>query len=207
MFRFTGRSPSLLLPALLLALGIYGGCRKEASIETSLPSEESQTEPEIEPAPEAVIPPAPPVRKTEAAALESPPPEPPRTPDKLDLGLMSLLEEDYREAARSFEAFLSANPDSDRSGQALFYLGLSHALADSSNTNPKPVEAAFNRLFEDFPDSPYRFPAELILRLRSQIRKLNLSAVEQEKKIKELSEELNILKEIDMQRRPSRPPE
>jgi len=53
----------------------------------------------------------------------------------------------------------------------------------------------------------YKSQAEFILMLQAQIEALKSDVKKREMRIKQLSEELQKLKEIDMQRRPSRPPE
>ena len=66
---------------------------------------------------------------------------------------------------------------------------------------------AFRNVVAQFPDCPYRAEAEVILGLQGQIERLKNDAKEREEKLEQLSEELQKLKEIDLQRRPSRPPQ
>ncbi len=193
----------------MLALALSWGCKKKAPAEPPPPPpppEEIQPEPEKEPAPEAVIPPISPLQKTESAA-KAPQADPARPPDSFYFGTMSLQKGEYAQAAQFFESFIGANPDSALRDQALFYLGLSHALADASYASLRRAEAAFKMLIAEFPESVYRSPAELILRLQAQIKKLSVTAAERKEKIEKLSEELQMLKEIDLQRRRTRPQE
>jgi TolA-binding protein len=120
---------------------------------------------------------------------------------------MNFQEGKYRQAALSFEEFLSSNRESKDRAQALFHLGMSRALANDSSRDLRRAEDAFKRLVSEFPDSPYAKQAEFILGLQAQIEKLKSDAKERDDRIKRLSEELQKLKEIDMQRRPSRPAE
>jgi len=113
----------------------------------------------------------------------------------------------YRQAVRFFEDFLNANPKSKNRDQALFHLGLSHALANDSSRDLRQTEVVLKRLITEFPSSPYKNQAEFILGLQAQIEKLRSDVKDREDKIKRLSEELQKLKEIDLQRRPSHPPE
>jgi len=113
----------------------------------------------------------------------------------------------YQQAARSYEDFLKANPESANRDEAFFYAGLSHLLAGDAGRNARQAEAAFKRLMAEFPNSRYSRQAEWILALQDQIEKLNTDVKERDEKIKRLTEELQKLKAIDMQRRPSRPPE
>jgi outer membrane protein assembly factor BamD (BamD/ComL family) len=111
----------------------------------------------------------------------------------------------YVQAAKAYEAFLSANPKAKNRDEALFYLGLSRALAGDSSRNMRQAEAAFKRLISEFPTSQYRNQAEFILGFQVQIDKLKSDLKERDDKIKKLSDELQALKEIDLQRHPSRP--
>ena len=113
----------------------------------------------------------------------------------------------YAQAARSFEAYLSASSKSKNRDQALFHLGLSRILANDSGRDLRQADAAFRRLITEFPESKYKDQAEFILGLQAQIERLRSDVKERDEKIKRLSEELQKLKEIDMQRRPSRTPE
>jgi tetratricopeptide (TPR) repeat protein len=188
-----------ILPLLSLALLASWGCfSKKTAVPTPPPSARA------EPAPPAVTP----TIARQPAPLESAPID--RTinsPSNLELGEMNFQVGNYSRAARAYEAFLRNNPKSKHRDQALFHLGLSRALADDNSRDLRRAEAVFKRLIAEFPDSLYRKEAEFILGLQSQIDKLRADAIEREQKIKKLSEELQVLKDIDLQRRPSRPKE
>jgi tetratricopeptide (TPR) repeat protein len=126
----------------------------------------------------------------------------------------------YLEAAKAYESYLRLN-DPDNQDRVHFRLGLSYSLLpDSPQQNLKNARTHFQRLVKEFPDSPYRAPADLILSLLATIdklsanireigannRELNAAVKDQQGKIKQLSEELQRLKAIDMKRSPSRPP-
>ena len=57
-----------------------------------------------------------------------------------------------------------------------------------------------------FPESPYRPEAEFLLRLQGEIERLRSDLSNREARIRQLTQELERLKQIDMQRRPSRVP-
>jgi tetratricopeptide (TPR) repeat protein len=202
MFQFVIRHSSfVILFALLFSLG----CHKKA--QTAVPSPpESKTPPLSASTPPAVTPQVP--------TLPKPAPAEPISLPKTDVGLKDLelgeadfQDGNYQKAALSFEAYLSINPKSENRDKALFYLGLSRALASDSGRNARQTEAVFKQLISQFPDSPYKVQAEYILGLQAQIERLRSDVRERDEKVKKLSEELQKLKEIDMQRRPSRPPE
>lgn len=183
---------------MLLAL-FLSGCHKKPPVEPPAPPEASAAPVETVPPPSAITPGVP--ESPEAA------PAPPNTTaasSSLDLGEADFRAGNYGKAALYFDAFVSINPESERRDRALFLMGLSYALAADSEQNRRQSEAAFKQLITEFPDSPYRPQAEYILDLRKQIETLKADAKERSETVKELSDELKKLKEIDLQRRPSR---
>ena len=135
----------------------------------------------------------------------APMPRPSTAPSSLDLGEASFQIGKYAQAAKAFEDYLKENPKSAARDRALFQLGLSRALAGDSARDLRSAESVFKKLVSEFPSSPYRDQAELILGLQNQVDKLKTDIKDREEKIKKLTEELQKLKEIDLQRRPSRP--
>ena len=192
------------LPMLALAflLPLFSGCRKKIAVPNPVPVENSAKLP-ADSAPPAITPPIP---EPSVPAPVEPVIEPKvaATPTSLDLGDASFQARNYVKAARYYYDYLRTYPKSaDRDG-VLFRLGLSLAM-DSSGRNMRRVEEVLKRLVTEFPGSPYRSPAEFILGLQSQVESLKEDIKEKEARIKLLTEELQKLKEIDLQRRPSRP--
>lgn len=202
MFQFVIRHSTLVILFVVL---VSWGCQKKSAVVppsapqiTAAPPKESAPAPATSPVPE---PPKPePVKP-------APPPKINTAPSRLEAGESNFKAGNYRQAIHSLEAFLRANPKSRNGDQALFYLGLSRALATDSSRDLSQAEAAFRRLAKEFPKSQYRNQAEFILGLQAQIERLRSDVKERDDRIKQLSDELQKLKEIDLQRRPSRPPE
>jgi tetratricopeptide (TPR) repeat protein len=194
------RRAFLCIPVALLLL--LCGCHKKSSpVVPALPTTPAGP---AELPPEAVTPPPPP----KPAALESAPlPKTIAAPNYLELGETNFQLGRYRQAIRAYEAFLSANQKSAKREQAWFYLGLSRVLTNDASRDLRKSESAFRRLIAEFPASPFRSQAEFILGLHDQIEKLRSDVKDRDEKIKKLSEELQTLKNIDMQRRPSKPPQ
>ena len=142
-----------------------------------------------------------------AKATPMPVPKPIAAPSSLDLGERRLQIGKYAQAAKAFEDYLKENPKSTLRDRALFQLGLSKALASDSTRDLRSAESVLKQLVAEFPSSPYKYQAAFILGLQSQIDKLKTDIKDREEKIRKLSEELQKLKEIDLQRRPSRPQE
>jgi len=180
------------------------GCLKKISAPVSSPKQTAESAP-AESAPQAITPTEIPSSKSDTVAT-SPAPKIVAEPSSFDRGEESFKAGDYINAARSFEDHLKTGTISEKRDTALFYLGLSRALSDNSNRNMRRAEEALKRLIAEYPSSPYKAPAEFILELQTQVESLLLDLKEKEAKIKQISEELQKLKEIDLQRRPSRPP-
>lgn len=194
MFQFVTRNSYFVILMLLLVWG----CHKKPAAPAPVPTR-SAPPPAV--TPPATIPPKPaplepaPLAKTVTA------------PTNLDLGEMSFQLGNYSQAIRLLETFLQENPKSGNRDKALFYLGFARFLAGDPDRDPRQAEAALKRLLSEHPNSQYRDPAQFILGLNTQIEKLRSDIKDRDEKIKRLSEELQKLKEIDLQRRPSRPPE
>jgi TolA-binding protein len=205
MIRLTIRH-SLLICAFTLLLLASGACRKKSP--ASVPSA-TQVNPVPSPVavPLAVTPSVPADPKTISLDPKLLPKiAAPLAPNLFDLGENRFQAGKYLQAIQSFESYLSANSKSGKRDEALFYIGLSHLLAGNSPKDKRLAEVAFKRLIAEFPRNPYSSKAEFLLGLQRQIERLQANVKERDDKIKQLSDELQKLKEIDMQRRPSRPP-
>jgi outer membrane protein assembly factor BamD (BamD/ComL family) len=112
---------------------------------------------------------------------------------------------DYAAAVKSYEAYLLTNTPAHQD-RTYFRLGLSYGLGPDKQQNLRLARTHLQRLVSQFPESLYRAPADLILLLLTEIEKLNGRVNEQQSRIKTLTEELQLLKAIDMKRSPSRPP-
>jgi TolA-binding protein len=201
-FPFVIRHSSFVILFMIL---LTSGCHKKFAVqppppipETTAPTTETAPAPpppaEIAPSPPVLPEPAPPSKITNAKT-------------NLDLGEVNFQAGRYVQAIRSLESYLKSSPKSDSRDKALFFLGLSYAMPAGSIRDLPKAEVTLKRLIAEFPRSQYKNQAEFILGLLTKIDTLQSDAKERDEKIKRLSEELQNLKDIDMQRRPSRPSE
>jgi len=168
-----------------------------------------------------VYPPPPPTEITlpQAGPL-SPPKEPepirietptiakkPPTLSRLDVGMIHFHQGNYPEAIEDYKAHLDDEHQAGLKDRALYYLGLSYALSTGPARNLAGAKTSLSRIVKEFPESDYRSQAELILRLIARSDQLTSGLKAREAKIRELQDELDRLKEIDLKRRPSRPTE
>jgi TolA-binding protein len=184
----------LLFLFLCAAVLASWGCHRKTSV--AVPAAPPPAP--AESAPPAVTPP--PIPKQPAVLETATIAKTITSPSNLELGLMNFHVGNYQQAAKVIEVWLSNNPKSKERDKAFFYLGLSRALANDM----RQAEVALRRLISDYPGSTYRSQAEYILGLQAQAEKLRLEVKDRDERIKKLSEELQVLKEIDLQRRPSR---
>ena len=192
------------LPMLVLAflLPLFSGCRKKVAAPSVVPAPNSAKLP-ADSAPPAITPdlPAPSMPALVEPAIA---PKVAAAPNSFDLGEASFQARDYVKAVKYYDDYLSTHPKAANSDGALYRLGLS-LIMESPVRNMRRAWEVLKRLVVEFPHSPYKGPAEFILGLQSQVESLKEDIKEKEARIKLLSEELQKLKEIDLQRRPSRP--
>ncbi len=188
------RSAGFVSICLLL---LAGACHRKATVRPTPPPPVANTRIDRNPLPSLPAP------------RPATPPAPIPTPVPLNLfqkGEQYFEKGEYDQATLAFEQYLK-DPDPRNQPTALFHMGMARILSADSAKNMRQAEGDLKSLIAQFPDSPYRAQAEFILSQQSQIDRLRNDVKERDEKIRELTDELQKLKEIDMQRRPSRPPE
>jgi outer membrane protein assembly factor BamD (BamD/ComL family) len=108
---------------------------------------------------------------------------------------------DYAQAARSYTSYLQLNPEASGTiERVLFRLGV---VQSTISATPKdlPGNDAFVRLLKEYPESSYAAPARLILNLRADIARSQSDLKARDERIKQLIDELDRLKKIDLDRR------
>ena len=198
-----------LILFLLLVLTV-AGCRKEVTPNVPKPQLTADL------APAAITPPEPLVAMEHVDALPSEAAAPFKTtmttpqsgvaaPPKIFVEAeQNFAAGNYKQAAQAFERFLNTFPKAAEREQALLLFGFSIALS-GGDQDFLQTEAALRRLIAEFPQSPYRRHAELVLNLKTLIEQLKSDVKERDARINQLSDELRKLKSIDLDRRPSRP--
>jgi hypothetical protein len=136
----------------------------------------------------------------------SPPPRPP-LPAPTPASIVALNEADrafaakeYDDASRGYEDYVRLTPAQDQQDQALFRLGMAYTLKKAGPDWPR-AQAIWKRLITEFPNSPLKPPAELILSLYSEVGQASADMKVRDDRIRQLSTELDRLKKIDADRR------
>jgi outer membrane protein assembly factor BamD (BamD/ComL family) len=119
----------------------------------------------------------------------------------LDDANSALASGNYDEAARGYESYLLVDPPGPKRDEALFHLGLTLALRPSPTGDWKRAVATFNQLVVEYPNSPFKPSASLILSLRAELERGIADARQREQRIKQLTTELDRLTKIDAERR------
>ncbi|MBI4472816.1 MAG: tetratricopeptide repeat protein [Acidobacteria bacterium] len=107
----------------------------------------------------------------------------------------------YDEAARGYDDYLKLSPNGSQQDESLFRLGLTYVLRANSSADWDQAAKCLKRLVDEYPNSPLRPPANLILALRSEVDQLTLDSKTREKRIRQITTELERLKKIDAGRR------
>jgi hypothetical protein len=141
----------------------------------------------------------------------------------LKQGEISFEKADFSQAVQAYENYLRGTPNPKDHGRVLFRLAMAYAIPGHPSHNPARSTELLNRLVALFPQSPLKPQAEYILRLQAEsenlkmvnestqavqaeLEKTRAGVRERDERIKLLREELDKLKKIDLERRPSRPP-
>jgi hypothetical protein len=157
------------------------------------------------PAPTVSIPPLPPAPPPSTVTIDVPlPPEPELTEPAPPA--VAILEDanrafaagHYDQAARLYDGFLRTSPAARRD-EALFYAGLTQALKPS--TYWKSAATFFKQLIQEYPNSPYKPTANLLLTLRTDLDQSTADVRQRDQRLKQLTTELDRLKKIDADRR------
>jgi outer membrane protein assembly factor BamD (BamD/ComL family) len=137
----------------------------------------------------------------------------------LKQGEISFEKADFGQAVIAYENYLSQTPNPKEHDRLLFRLALAYAIPGHPSHNPGRSTELLNRLVALYPQSPLKPQAEYILLLqaesenlktinesaRAELEKAKTGVRERDERIKLLREELDKLKKIDLERRPSRP--
>jgi TolA-binding protein len=107
----------------------------------------------------------------------------------------------YAGALKSYGEYLSLVPTGGQRDEALFRLGLIHAMPGDSRPDWQRATGYLSQLVAEFPSSPHRPAAELILALRKEATQLSAESQQRDQRIKQLSTELERLIRIDTERR------
>jgi TolA-binding protein len=146
-------------------------------------------------APVAALPPA----NLPSAAPASAPAPP--VPSPLDDANRAFVSGSYDEAARGYEDYLRSTPSGGQRDQVLFQLALTYALRPVPGGDWQRASATLKQLIDEFPVSPLKAPANLILTLRAELDQVALDAKQRDQRIKQLTTELDRMKKIDADRR------
>ena len=141
-------------------------------------------------APIAVAPPASPP----APALPSP------AVTGLEQADRAFIGGNYDEAGREYENYLRLSPSGGQRDQALFRLGLTYTLRANPGPDWNRATSVFKQLVDEYPDSPLKPSANLILSLHSELDQINAESKQRDQRIRQLSVELERLKKIDSER-------
>ena len=135
-----------------------------------------------------------------AAVAPRVPASPPPAVIALEEADRAFTASDYDDASRAYENYLRLAPAGNQRDQVLFRLGLAYALRKSPGPDWERARTILRQLVSDYPISPFKPPAELILALHTEVGQVNADAKVREDRIRQLSTELDRLKRIDAER-------
>jgi TolA-binding protein len=119
----------------------------------------------------------------------------------LDNATAEFARADYAAAARDFQQYLNLVPSGGKRDQALFHLGLIYSQPGDPRIDWQRAGNYFNQVVNEFPSSPLKPAAQLILTLKSETVQLAAESETRNQRIKQLNTELERLIRIDSERR------
>ncbi len=119
-------------------------------------------------------------------------------PGPLQLADNAFAAGNYADSARNYEAYLQRQ-GGDRRDDALFRLALSHVLVPVPDWPRATIR--LRQIVDLFPQSTWKAPAQIILSLQAELANLNADSQKRDQRIKQLTSELEKLKQIDADRR------
>ena len=128
------------------------------------------------------------------------PASPPAGVAALSAADRSFAAKEYENAGRAYEDYFRLTPAKDQQDQALFRLGLTYVLR-KPGTDWARAQTLWKRLIDEYPNSALLPGVELILSLYSEVGQANAEAKLRDDRIRQLSTELDRLKQIDADRR------
>jgi hypothetical protein len=149
--------------------------------------------------PIAAVPPAPVATPAPVPPPTPLPPPPPVSP--LEQPDRAFAAGNYDEAAHGYETYLRTTTSGDQREQALFHLALAYALRPAPATDWPRATATLKQLLEEYPETPLKGQANLILSLRTELDQVSSDVRQRDQKLKQLTTELDRLKKIDADRR------
>jgi TolA-binding protein len=129
------------------------------------------------------------------------PPAPPPPPKDFRDGEAYFQSGKYADAARSYNRYIQDDLIAQFKDAATFKMGLALALACTSSDCRARSQDQFKLLLSHYPESPYSPEARFILSLQGDIDKLKADTKSRDDKIKKLTDELERLKKIDLERK------
>jgi hypothetical protein len=110
----------------------------------------------------------------------------------------------YKEAILAYERYIREDPTILYKAEAMFRIGMAHALLCPAPECRANSISQFKRLVSLYPKSPYSDQARVILSLQNDIERLRAEGRNQEEKIKSLTDDLDRLTKIILERQPAR---
>jgi outer membrane protein assembly factor BamD (BamD/ComL family) len=107
----------------------------------------------------------------------------------------------YPVAAQNYQQYLNLVPTGGRRDEALFRLGLIYSMPGEPRVDWQRAMNYFNQVVNEFPESPLKPAAQLIMTLKSETVQLAAESETRNLRIRQLNTELERLIKIDSDRR------
>jgi hypothetical protein len=126
---------------------------------------------------------------------------PPPSVTTIEQANRAFISGNYTQAAQAYEHYLQLEPSGGQRDLALFRLGLTYALRPAPNQDWQRAATMLRQVIEDYPASPLKVAAMIILALRTELEQTAANTKQRDDRIRQLTTELERLKKIDAERK------
>lgn len=142
-----------------------------------------------------------------AAPVAAPP------PDYYQLGETAFEAGEYAQAIEAYSNYLRTTPGGSYADRALFRMAMAYSLPESPERNDARAAELLGDLIAQYPRSPFKSPAELLVRQRTElqakqselqeqqaeVRRLRADLSSRESEIRNLTAELQKVRQVEME--------
>jgi len=107
----------------------------------------------------------------------------------------------FQEAANIFRDYLASTENLPRRDEAAFRLAMIYLAPESGLRDLRAALGLLDRIAHDWPEGPYGAQSRYLLSIHRELSRLRTQVESQQAQVKQLNDELNALKEIDLKKR------
>ena len=122
-------------------------------------------------------------------------------PDPLQKAATLLRQGSFQEAANMFREYLSSQDDLPHKDEAAFRLAMIYLAPESGLRDVRAALGLLDKVGREWPEGPFAAQSRFLLSVHRELTRLRTQVENQQAQVKQLNDELQALKEIDLKKR------